>query len=847
MHIRLAALSFLRALCALCGLTLLAHPQPPAASCFPAHPIPADRWRGEYFNNLDLAGAPLMVRDDTQSDGRFLEFDWKLDSPSKNCGVGVDNFSVRWQRTAAFASGSYRFTTRSDDGVRLFIDGQEKLNQWNDHLLSSHTVDVLLAAGNHQIVLEYYEHWGSATVSLKWEQHPCITTVPPDHWRGEYFNNEALSGQPAAVRDDGEGKLFFDWRGPRTEAACGVSADHFSVRWSRRAPFGGGVYRFDVSADGTRVTVDGQLRFDGWRSAATSNFFDLHLDAGNHQIVFEYRRGAGSSAAGLDWKPLPCLDRIPDDHWRGEYFNSDNLSGNPVMVRDDGERQLDFNWAEGSPSEACGVRRDSFSIRWTRAVTFTTGLYRFTVAGNDGVRFYVDGQLKLDEWREQSASFLVDVGLTAGRHQLKLEYVDFGGKASVKLAWQPPPCIAAVPAERWRGEYFSNKDLAGRPMVVRDEGVGNLDFDWGLGRPHADCFNLNDNFSARWTRTVTFPVGTHRFTVTADDGVRLLIDGKKLIDEWRDQTAKSFSVDVELSGGAHRIVLEYYESLGSAQVKLTWAIAPCTAVVTADRWRGEYFNNLELSGKPALMRDDGDSQLNFDWGLKSPDSNCGIGIDNFSARWTRTVAFAEGIHRFTVMADDGVRVFIDGQLKFDRWQEQRQTHIFDVSLTSGNHQIRVEYFERWGSAALKLDWAPHPCFAAVPPDRWRGEYFNNVNLMGPSAMIRDDGDSALNFDWSVKSASANCGIKADDFSVRWSRRVILPAGVYRFTATGDDGVRLFVNNRKLIDEWREQSPATFTREVFLPAGNHRIVFEYYDHTGGATAKLDWMKIETKKR
>lgn len=345
---------------------------------------------------------------------------------------------------------------------------------------------------------------------------------------------------------------------------------------------------------------------------------------------------------------------------------------------------------------------------------------------------------------------------------------------------------------------------------------------------------------------MTYPAGTYRFKLTADDGVRLIVDGKRLIDEWRDQPAGDFFADVELTEGPHRIALEYYESFGSARVKLSWTIAPCTAVVAAERWRGEYFNHLELSGKPALVQDEGDGRLNFDWGLKSPERSCGVTTDNFSARWTRTAVFVGGVYRFNIAADDGVRIFIDGQLKFDRWRDQMLTETFDVLFSGGNHQIRVEYFDRWGSAALKFGWERHPCFADVPPERWRGEYFNNTNLTGQPQMIRDDGDGFLNFDWDVKSAGENCDVKADDFSVRWSRRLILTAGVYRFTVTGDDGVRLWVNGKKLIDEWRDQSPATFTREVFLPAGNQRIVLEYYDHTGGARGKLDWQKIGGKR-
>ncbi len=647
-----------------------------------------------------------MVRDDTQSNSRFLDFDWQLASPNKECGINPDNFSVRWTRAVAFSAASYRFTIKADDGVRLFIDGQEQLNRWNDQPLSTHTVDVQLSAGNHKIVVEYYERWGSAAFSLNWQSHPCFAAVSADHWRGEYFTNEALAGQPQMVRDDGNANLFFDWRGQSPEAACGVLPESFSVRWSRRVPFGAGAYRFEIaSGTGAKVFVDSRLLFDKWNGDANGSF-DLQLGAGNHQLVFEIRGGA-SVPVGLRWKPLPCVTEIAEDHWRGEYFNSDNLSGEPVMVRDDGDRQLEFNWLDGSPAENCGVRRDGFSVRWTRTAAFRAGRYRFVVGGNDGVRFYVDGQLKLDEWREQSASFIAEIELTAGRHELKLEYVDFGGRASVKLSWQVPPCITPVTAGHWRGEYFNNADLSGKPLVVRDEGDGALSFDWGLG---------------------------------------------------------------------------------------------------------------------------------------SPESLCGISEDNFSARWTRTLAFGAGVFQFTVTADDGFRVFIDGQLRLDRWREQVTTESFDVWLTAGNHRITIEYFERWGSAAMKFSWQRHPCFADVPQDHWRGEYFNNTEFSVQPAMIRDDGDSALNFDWNFTNPGDNCGVVADEFSVRWTRRVILPAGVYRFSLTADDGARLFIDGKLVLDEWRDQPPTSFVAEVFLTEGSHRLKLEFYDRAGGATAKLNWVKI-----
>ncbi len=399
-----------------------------------------------------------------------------------------------------------------------------------------------------------------------------------------------------------------------------------------------------------------------------------------------------------------------------------------------------------------------------------------------------------------------------------------------------------VAIDRWQGEYFNNRDLRGLPAMARNDGDGPINFDWGLKSPSADCGIGEDDFSVRWTRVVAFGAGAYRFTVTADDGARVFIDGQKHLDQWRDQMMATHTFEVTLAAGNHEIVFEYYEHTGSEIAKLNWSPAPCAATVAPERWRGEYFNNRELKGKPALARDDGDGFIDFDWKVGSPAADCTLAADDFSARWTRTITFASGVYRFNLKADDGVRLYIDRQLKLDRWLDQMANYTVEERLAAGNHQITLEYYEHTGSAAAKLWWERHPCFASVPPDHWRGEYFDNPNLRGWPKMARDDGAGALDFDFGLKSPGEACPLNADDFSVRWTRAAATAAGTYRFTVTADDGVRLYVDGKKLIDQWRNQQPATFAAEVVLPAGNHRVVVEYYDHTGGAVVKLNWQLI-----
>jgi photosystem II stability/assembly factor-like uncharacterized protein/surface antigen len=412
-------------------------------------------------------------------------------------------------------------------------------------------------------------------------------------------------------------------------------------------------------------------------------------------------------------------------------------------------------------------------------------------------------------------------------------------------------CIATVSSDRWKGEYFNNISLSGSPLMVKDDGNGALNFDWGTGSPGSDCGIGTDNFSVRWTRVVYFDLGTYRFTVTSDDGVRVYVDDALKLDKWFDQPPTMYTVDVSLTAGNHTIRMEYYERGGGAVARLSWQVVStttCIATVSSDRWKGEYFNNISLSGSPLMVKDDGNGALNFDWGAGSPGSDCGISVDNFSVRWTRAVYFDVGTYRFTVTSDDGVRFYVDDALKLDKWFDQPPTtYTVDVWLTAGNHTVRMEYYERGGGAVARLSWqvvSTTTCIATVSSDHWKGEYYNGVSLSGGPLMVRDDGNGFLNFDWGTGSPSSDCGIGADNFSVRWTRAVYFDAGTYRFTVTSDDGFRLYVGDALKLDKWFDQPPTTYTVDVSLTAGNHNLKMEYYERGGGAVARLSWEKVST---
>ncbi len=120
---------------------------------------PITGWRGEYFKNPNLDGLPWLTRDDAE-----INFNWALGSPDPL--IPPDNFSVRWTRTFYLNAGTWRFTTATDDGVRLRVDGVLLIDKWIDQPRTTYSGDIALSAGNHTVEMEYYEHTGLAAAQL---------------------------------------------------------------------------------------------------------------------------------------------------------------------------------------------------------------------------------------------------------------------------------------------------------------------------------------------------------------------------------------------------------------------------------------------------------------------------------------------------------------------------------------------------------------------------------------------------------------------------------------------------------------------------------------------------------
>jgi hypothetical protein len=316
--------------------------------------------------------------------------------------------------------------------------------------------------------------------------------------------------------------------------------------------------------DGSKLWVGGG--FTGISGVAQSNLarFDLNAKSANYakpQVDLNgFQKNSGQQRGGLN----------------ATYFDNQDFTGPEVSRVDSG---VNFDWGGGSPDGSIGA--DSFSARWTGQIEApVTGQYRFITNSDDGIRVRVDGQQIVDNWTDHGPTDNDGtITLQAGqRYDIALDFYENGGGATAKLDWEyPGQARQSVPANSLfyaadnvgglDATYFDNQDFTGAQVSRVEPTINN---DWGNGSPDGSIGS--DTYSARWTGQIEAPVsGTYTFTGTADDGVRLFIDGKVVVDDWSDKAPTDITGTIALEAGKrYDIQYDYYENGGGAVARLAW-------------------------------------------------------------------------------------------------------------------------------------------------------------------------------------------------------------------------------------------------------------------------------------
>jgi autotransporter-associated beta strand protein len=220
----------------------------------------------------------------------------------------------------------------------------------------------------------------------------------------------------------------------------------------------------------------------------------------------------------------------------------------------------------------------------------------------------------------------------------------------------------------------------------------------------------------------------------------------------------------------------------------------------------QYFDTATLG---TLQLGRVDAEVRFDWAAGSPDAS--IQPDTFSVRWTGRVQpqFSEN-YTFYVRADDGFRLWVDGQLVASNWTNTSAVELSgQIALAAGQwYDLKLEYYENTGNASVQLAWAspsqPKEIIPAsrldpstAPDDRgsiqqeiWTGIAGASVAALTGSANYPND-PSARGYLTQFESVAADWG---DAYGQR-IRGYLVPSesGVYRFAISGDDQTELYLS------------------------------------------------------
>jgi PA14 domain/Secretion system C-terminal sorting domain len=265
------------------------------------------------------------------------------------------------------------------------------------------------------------------------------------------------------------------------------------------------------------------------------------------------------------------------------------------------DKSVNFNWGASSPDAE--IKSAAFKAKWLgKLLPYNSEQYTIYLTASDGVRLWINEKLVVDSWSNKNITThtaIVDLQKNA-ENAIRLEYYSQSSTAACILQWSsasvckeviPPSQLLATTAAcdnsgtGLTAEYYSNTPPGGTfpPSATTTTITPTVDFDWAKAAPTGIS---DDNFKARFSGSVqALDAGIYTFYLSADDGIRLWVDGHLLIDAWKDQGTTEYSATISLQEcKKYSILIEFYENGGDAVCKLEWKtpVTPKQAIPTGN-------------------------------------------------------------------------------------------------------------------------------------------------------------------------------------------------------------------------------------------------------------------------
>lgn len=200
-----------------------------------------------------------------------------------------------------------------------------------------------------------------------------------------------------------------------------------------------------------------------------------------------------------------------------------------------------------------------------------------------------------------------------------------------------------------------------------------------------------------------------------------------------------------------------------------------------------------------------------------------------------TLPVSESINKILIIGTDAV----DARLGGYSGPGNKKVSILDgIKSFTQNKNVEIAY-------SKGIDWNVKE-FTAIPTDflssdnkkGLKGSYFSNSNLNGTAVVERQD--EQLNFKWTLYSPNPE-KLQPDNYSVRWTGQLEAPdSGKYKLGLRGNDGFRLYLNGKLVIDQWEKLSYSTKTIDIDFSKGQkYDITVEFHESRGEANIELIW--------
>lgn len=747
--------------------------------------------------------------------------DFALDNKERN-----NHYAFRFKtRIVVPIAGEYTFFLRSDDGSRLYVDGQKIVDNDGPHALEviEKQGKVTLSAGEHDVEVQFFEATGGDALLVSW-QGPQLKKQPVNasHLVSPILSGPVAQGGTSSLVDYAyyEG----DWtKLPTFEAMTPVKRGQsggFNLNERNRDDFYGFVFSaiidipqsgnytfYTTSDDGSRLSVDGTMLVnnDGLHPPVTQQG-TMGLTAGRHELVVEFFERTRGDSLLVEWK--------------GPGFNRVAL---PVDV---------LSTVGGSEAEGSATSGD----------TGTGG------AGGEGD---TDSQTGMLNYSYYEGSFLT-----------------------------LPDMTTLTPVKVGRSAGF---DL--------DERLGDNNF----------AFNFTGKLSVPAT-------GTYMFYTKSDDGSRVTIDGISVVTHDGVHSASEKSGSVFLLAGEHDIQVEYFERNGGEALTVSWSgpglakqAIPLASLSVAGSTPDAGSTTGDGAGAGNGATTDNGTGTSGDSGSGTP-GTAGIHYRYFEGSWSLLPDFdaltpvgegqsddfaltprtrdddygfsfttyltvpASGQYTFYTRSDDGSSLSVNDKKVVDNDGLHADRERFGkVTLAAGTHGVRVDFFEREGEDSLVVEWA--------------GPGFGKTALSNADLQIRaTDGPTEGGGSAPVAPpTSESTGLSADyhegsytslpDFSTltplktvivdnlelppsngvthyayRFSGQIdIATPDTYTFYVSSNDGTQLLIDGKLVVDNDGRHAAIEKQGAVSLDAGKHSIELRYFQAGGSEALEVFWSK------